>query len=50
MKTKCHAIGIDLVIGNPKDFNWDNAKDFCGMLVQNPDNLGTVRDYTDLAA
>ena len=50
MKTKCHAIGIDLVIGNPKDFDWDNAKDFCGMLVQNPDNLGTVRDYTDLAA
>ena len=49
MKTKCHAIGIELEIGKPENFNWDNAKEYCGMLVQNPDNLGTVRDYTDLA-
>lgn len=49
MKTKCHAIGIDLVIGNPADFDWSKGSEFSGMLVQNPDNLGNVTDYTDLS-
>lgn len=50
MKTKCHAIGIELEIGKPENFNWDNAKEYCGMLVQNPDNLGSAKDYTSLSA
>jgi hypothetical protein len=33
MKTKCHAIGIDLVIGNPADFDWTKGSEFAGMLV-----------------
>lgn len=50
IKTKCHAVGIDLHIGKVEDFDWDKAKDYCGMIVQNPDNFGSVRDYSDLAA
>ena len=48
VKTKCHGIGIDLEIGKIEDFNWDNASQYAGMLVQNPDNFGTVHDYTKL--
>jgi glycine dehydrogenase len=33
IKTKCHAIGIDLVIGKVDNFDWDSAKDFCGIMV-----------------
>lgn len=50
IKTKCHAIGIDLVIGKVDNFDWDSAKDFCGIMVQNPDNFGTYRDYSELSA
>jgi len=49
MKTKCHALDIELDIGKPEDFNWLKGKEYCGMLVQNPDNLGNVKDYTSLA-
>jgi len=48
MKTKCHAIGIDLVIGCVKDFDWSQVNEFSGMMVQNPDNFGTLRDHTEL--
>ena len=48
IKTKCHAIGIDLVIGNTKDFDWEDAKNYSGMIVQNPDNFGSFHDYTTL--
>jgi len=33
MKTKCHAIGIELIIGKPENFDWAKGKEFCGMLV-----------------
>lgn len=49
IKTKCHALGIDLVVGRPSEFDWDNAKEYSGMLVQTPDNFGNSYDYTDLA-
>jgi glycine cleavage system pyridoxal-binding protein P len=38
------------VIGKTVDFDWNKASEFAGMLVQNPDNFGTVHDYTDLGA
>ena len=50
IKTKCHALDMELVIGKVEDFPWDKASEYCGLLVQNPDNFGNVRDYTDLAA
>ena len=49
IRTKCHALGIELVIGNPKDFSWEHAKEFSGMMVQNPDNFGNVRNYSGFA-
>lgn len=50
IKTKCHAIGIDLHIGKTESFNWSKAKEYCGMIVQNPDNFGNYKDYSELAA
>jgi len=39
-----------LVVGKLENFDWANAKDYCGLIVQNPDNFGNVKDYTSLAA
>jgi hypothetical protein len=33
MKTKCHAIGIELVIGNTENFDWAKKEEFMGMMV-----------------
>ena len=48
IKTKCHALSIDLVVGRPSEFDWANAKEYSGMLVQTPDNFGNAYDYTEL--
>jgi glycine dehydrogenase len=50
LKTKCHALNIDLVVGNIEEFDWSKAKEFCGVLVQNPDNFGNFKDYTEFSA
>jgi len=46
IKTKADGLGIELVIDEPANFNWEKASEFCGYLVQNPDNFGNVHDYT----
>jgi len=33
IRTKCHALGIELEVGNVADFDWDNAKEYSGMMV-----------------
>ncbi len=38
------------MIDEPANFNWSKADEFCGYLVQNPDNFGTVHDITSTAA
>jgi glycine dehydrogenase len=48
IKTKCHAIGIDLEIGPTDTFDFEKAKEYSGMIVQTPDNFGTVHDYETL--
>lgn len=48
MKTKCHAIGIDLELGDVREFDWSKANEYSGMMVQNPDNFGTFTDYEEL--
>ena len=40
---------MELEVGKVEDFPWDKASEYCGLLVQNPDNLGSIKDYTDLA-
>ena len=49
IKTKCLALGIELEVGNINDFDFENGKEYIGILVQNPDNFGTMRDFTDLS-
>lgn len=48
VKTRCQGLGVDLVIGAVSDFPWEDAKEFCGMIVQNPDNIGSLTNFTDL--
>lgn len=50
IKTKADGLGIELVIDEPANFPWEKASDFCGYMVQNPDNLGNVTDITEVAA
>ncbi len=50
IKTKAYGLGIELVIDEPANFNWSKAEEYCGYMVQNPDNLGNVHDITELAA
>ena len=50
VKTKANGLGIELVIDEPANFPWDKADEYCGYMVQNPDNLGNVTDITEVAA
>lgn len=50
VKTKAEGLGIELVIDEPANFDWSKVDDFCGYMVQNPDNLGNVTDITEVAA
>jgi glycine dehydrogenase len=49
IKTKAFALGIEIVHGNVEEFDWSKASEYCGMLVQNPDNFGNVHDYEELS-
>lgn len=48
MKTRASALGIELVIGDVKAFPWEEADQFCGAIVQTPDNIGNMKDYEEL--
>ena len=50
LKTRAHGIGIDIVIDEPENFDFSKANDYCGYIIQNPDNLGTLKDLTNLSA
>ena len=47
MQTRAGAIGVELVFGEPADFPWNEAKEYCGVIVQSPDNIGNCSDFTD---
>lgn len=49
IKTKAYGLNIELVIDEPANFDWSKADEFCGYMVQNPDNLGNVSDITEVA-
>jgi len=36
------------VVGPIADFPWDQASEYCGMLVQTPDNVGNLTNFTKL--
>ena len=50
IKTKADGLGIEIVIDEPKNFNWAKADEYCGYMVQNPDNFGNLHDITEVAA
>jgi len=48
MKTRANALGIELVFGDVEAFPWDQAEEFCGAIVQTPDNIGNMKNYSEL--
>lgn len=40
IKTRAESIGLDVVIGHIYQFDLDFASEYCGFILQNPDNLG----------
>ena len=46
--TRAEPVGVELVFGDYKTFQPDGT--FFGALVQYPDNLGTIRDYSNFTA
>jgi len=48
IKTKAYGLNIELVIDEPANFDWSKVEEFCGFMVQNPDNFGNVSDITEL--
>jgi len=33
IRTRCHALAVELVVGDPAKFDWSKSNEFCGMLV-----------------
>jgi glycine cleavage system pyridoxal-binding protein P len=48
MKTRAKSNGMELTIGEVADFPWANAADYCGAIVQIPDNLGNIENFSEL--
>lgn len=42
--------GVEVVVGDIASFPWDQAKEYCGVICQNPDNLGNLTNFTDFFA
>ncbi|MCQ2366670.1 MAG: aminomethyl-transferring glycine dehydrogenase [Akkermansia sp.] len=45
MKTRCETTGVKLIVGDWKTFDPASVPTLAGVLVQYPDNLGSVEDY-----
>lgn len=48
LRTRAKAIGVNVQVEDLEEYNFAGNKDICGVLLQNPDNLGRVHDYTEL--
>lgn len=48
IKTKCHFIGVEVIVGSWKDLKSMDLKDFACVLVQSPDASGILHDFTTL--
>jgi glycine dehydrogenase len=46
IKTRAYGFGIELVIDDPVNFDFSKAEEYCGVIFQNPDNLGNFKDLT----
>lgn len=50
IKTRAEAISVEIVVGEPFEFDHSKTEEFFGVMVQNPDNLGLITDITDFCA
>lgn len=48
LKTRCEPLGVELIIGNHKNFTFDSS--YFGAIVQYPDAHGSVENYRDFCA
>ena len=48
LQTRSYATGVELVVGPIADFPWEQAHEYCGVLVQKPDNIGNLHNYSEL--
>jgi len=48
VKTRAEALDIELVFGEVADFPWDQADQFASAIVQTPDRLGNMNDFSEL--
>jgi len=46
IRTRSLGNGVELVVGKIADFPWEEADQYCGVIVQNPDNLGNLTNFT----
>ena len=50
IKTRCETTGVNLIVGDWKSFDPASVPGLAGVLVQYPDNVGSVEDYTEFFA
>lgn len=48
VKTRADALNIELVIDDVMNHDWNIEKDVCGVLLQNPNDIGTCHNYSDV--
>jgi glycine dehydrogenase len=48
IKTRAFLAEITLHIGKLEDFPMNKAEEYCGLIVQTPDNHGTLKDHSEL--
>ena len=48
VRTRASAFGIELVIDELDNFPWEKIDEFAGVVVQTPDNIGNMRDLTQM--
>jgi glycine dehydrogenase len=48
IKTRAKANGMELTIADVSEFPWDKSSEYCGAIVQTPDNIGNMQNYSEL--
>ena len=48
LQTRAFGTDVEVVIGPTDQFPWEQADEYCGMLVQNPDNFGNIHNFAEL--
>lgn len=50
IQTRCYGNGVEVVVGPINSFPWDQVQEYCGVIVQNPDKIGNMTNFTDFFA